>query len=212
MLPQLAWNASHTGDPLAVVAYIASHSDKDVVFRLDPTWWTTGLLGLLASPARGLVFFAPIVLVELYAGLSRGDVRARVIAAAVIVHVAIVAAYRQWWGGWAFGPRMLSETVWLGALLVPLDRSSRLSRALLGAAAIATAGVGLLGTFRFELGAWDLRRDPDLHHDALWDLLDSPLVAIVRGHATPTIDAPKGPYAYCVDRAIVSLRPRNDAR
>jgi hypothetical protein len=114
--------------------------------------------------------------------------------------------YYNWWGGWAFGPRMLTEAVWLGPLLVVPIPASRIQRTLLVGTGIVTVAVGLLGTFRWEIGAWDLRRDPDLHHEALWDALDSPLVAMLRGGSIPTIDAPKGPYEYCVSRALRTVR------
>jgi hypothetical protein len=204
-LPQLAWNASRTGDPLALHAYVAAHSDGPVVFGLGLRWFFTGLLGLVLSPARGLLFFAPVLLVSLYAGIRHGDMSSRAIAAGILLHVALVAAYRQWWGGWVFGPRMLAETVWLAPLLVVSLRPQGKLRAALVATGALTVAVGLLGTFRYEIGAWDLGRDPDRHHEALWDPVDSPISAMIRGTRTSTIDAPKGPYGYCLGQAIRSV-------
>ena len=204
-LPQLAWNASTTGDPLALHAYVEAHSDGGVVFDLAPRAFLTGIAGLLASPARGLLFFAPALLVELWVGLRAGDRSARVVGAGILLHVALVAAYRQWWGGWAFGPRMMADALWLAPLLVaglPLPRGARIALAATG---VVTVAVGLLGAFRYD-PTWDLRRDPDRHHEALWDLVDSPIAAALRPHTAQVVDAPQGPYAYCVDRALVSLR------
>jgi hypothetical protein len=205
-LPQLAWNASATGDPLALHAYIAAHTGGGVVFGSGVGAFARGLAGLVVSPARGLLFFAPLVLVALYVALRYGDRTARVLAVGILLHVAVVAAYRQWWGGWAFGPRMLTETVWLSPLLLTGMPPSRALRYVLAGACVATVAVGILGTFRYQIGTWELRRDPDEHHEALWDVRDSPLVAMLRGHTIPTIDAPPGPYAYCVDRTLSSVR------
>jgi hypothetical protein len=204
-LPQLAWNASRTGDPLALHAYVAAHSDGPVVFGLGAKWFLTGFLGLVVSPARGLLFYAPVLLVALYAGIRHGDTSARAIAGGILLHVALVAAYRQWWGGWVFGPRMLAETVWLGPLLVVSLRPPRRLLTALVATGAFTVAIGLLGTFRYELGAWDLGRDPDRHHEALWDPVDSPISAMIRGSRVSTIDAPKGPYGYCLGSALRSV-------
>jgi len=205
-LPQLAWNASRTGDPLAIGVYLSAHTTQATGFHWSPTWFLTSLLGLAASPARGLLFFAPTVLVALYAGLYHGDQKARVLGAGIVLHILPVAVYYNWWGGWAFGPRMVTETVWLAPLLLVPIPPSRLVRNLLVGAGVVTVAVGLLGTFRYQIGVWDLRRDPDLHHEALWDAIDSPLVAMLRGGSIPTVDAPKGPYEYCVDRALRSVK------
>jgi len=206
-LPQLAWNAATSGDPLGIHAYVAAHTDHAVVMGLGPKAFLTGLSGLLVSPARGLLFYAPAVLLALYVAFRRGDRIAKVIGVGIVLHLFVVAAYRQWWGGWVFGPRMLAEVVWLSPLLlvrVPLEGALRKAVLVTGAVTLA---VGVLGSFRYELGVWDLRRNPDLHNDALWDLGDSPVVAMLRGRGVPTIDAPQGPFAYCVgEPAIQSLR------
>jgi len=206
-LPQVAWNVSQTGDPLALRAYMVGHSaDDGSVFRLGVSSVLEGMAGLVASPARGLIFFAPALLVALYVGLRYGDRAARVMGVGVLLHMALVATYRMWWGGWAFGPRMLTEAAWLSPLLVTGVPPTRLLRRALGAAGLVTVGVGLLGAFRYEIGDWDLRRDPDHHHEALWDAVDSPLAAMLLRARVPTLDAPPGPYAYCVHRALERVR------
>jgi hypothetical protein len=205
-LPQLVWNASHFGDPLALHAYIESHTGGGAVLRLDPAALAVGALGLIASPARGLFFYAPALLVALFAGLRGGDRDARILSVGIVLHVAVVAAYRQWWGGWVFGPRMLADAVWLGPLaVVALLPSSRGLRGALLAAGLVTVAIGLLGTFRYDGSVWDLRRDPDAHHDALWDIVDSPMAAMVLRSRVAIVDAPPGPYVYCGEPALQTV-------
>ena len=201
--PQLAWNVSVSHDPLAIHTYLAIHTTKGAEgMHFRAGWFLTSLLGLLVSPARGLALFAPLLLVGLYAALRQRDVPVRVLAVGILLHVGLVAFYFNWWGGWGFGPRMLAETVWLAPFLVTGGAWGPGLRRWLVAAGTITAGVGLLGTFRYQAGVWDVRRDPDAHNEALWDLVDSPLVAMVRRKADATIDAPMGPYLYCVDEPV----------
>jgi hypothetical protein len=204
--PQLAWNATHTGDPLALRAYLVAHTSHGAGFTIGLESFVGGIAGLLFSPACGLLFFAPALLVALYAGMRHGDRAARVLGVGILFHMALVASYRMWWGGWSFGPRMLAESAWLAPLLVTRVPPTRILRTALAAAGIVTLAVGLFGTFCFEIGSWHLRRNPDLHHEALWDWIDSPLAAMLRRRPASTIDAPSGPYAYCVDRALERVR------
>jgi hypothetical protein len=201
-LPQLAWNMVATGDPLALHVYVPSHRAGGILFHSDLGAFVKGLAGLVASPARGLLFFAPVFPLSLYVSLRYGDREARLVGAGILLHIAVIAAYRAWWGGWVFGPRLLSEAVWLSPLLVAAMPPSRALRTLFLGASVATVAVGILGTFRYDAGVWELRRDPDKHQDALWDFRDSPLVAMIHGHGVPTVDAPPGPYAYCTRRAL----------
>jgi hypothetical protein len=205
-LPQLAWNMAATGDPLGLHVYVPSHRVGGVLFSSGIRALVRGLAGLFASPARGLLFFAPVLPLALYVGLRYGDREARIVGAGILLHIAVIAAYRAWWGGWVFGPRLLTETVWISPLLLIAMPTSRTLRNIFVGASVMTIAVGILGTFRYGGGAWDLRRDPDKHPEALWDVRDSPLVAMILGPAVPTIDAPQGPYAYCTRLALDSVR------
>ncbi len=66
-----------------------------------------GLFGLLLSPGRGLLLYAPVVLAGL-AGLRRAP-RAAVLVCfgAPFVHILVVARWWSWEGGTAWGPRHL---------------------------------------------------------------------------------------------------------
>jgi hypothetical protein len=204
-LPEAAWALVHWGHvlPTGQLTSTAASMSDGRVFEARPGAVAVALAGLLVSPARGVLLFAPLLLVALYAAIRSSDRAARLLAAGVVAHLVLIAVWRDGWGGLAFGPRLLAEAVWVAPWMIasawPI--ASRGARAVLAASAAVTAAVGLLGAFRYD-AAWDIRRDPDHHHDALWDLRDSPLAAVVRGESANAIDAPSGPYAYCVDRAL----------
>lgn len=77
-----------------------------------------GLYGLFFSPARGLFVFSPFLLVILILSIFRfHDMpgRAWVISSWlwIIGHSIMTASTHMWWGGYSYGPRMLTE------LLIP---------------------------------------------------------------------------------------------
>ena len=78
-----------------------------------------GALGILVSPARGLLVFSPIFL---FAALWRAP-RAvappvwRALSLSVLAFAAVMASWVAWHGGYSVGPRMLSDTF---PLLAPL--------------------------------------------------------------------------------------------
>jgi hypothetical protein len=109
-----------------------------------------GLLGVLASPTRGLLTFAPWAAAAL-AGLCAGarrDALHRALLAACVTTILLYARWHTWWGGWCFGPRMLCDLSPLLAfglgglgrvrarLLAPALAATGLYAAALGALAI----------------------------------------------------------------------------
>jgi hypothetical protein len=210
-LPQAAWCLSAWGHvlPTGQITSTAAATSDGVVFVLRPGAVAGALAGLVASPARGLLWFAPLLLVALVMAARRGDGGARLIALGCVGQMLLIASWRMWWGGWTYGPRLLDEAIWMAPWLVVSSPGTRdlSSRVALAASGAVTVVVGLLGAARYD-GAWDLRRDPDRHAEALWDVRDAPIAALARGESITATDAPPGPYAYCVDRALVLVRPR----
>lgn len=82
--------------------------------------WPANLEAILFSPARGLFLFTPSLLLGAVA-LAWPAVRRRptalVLATWAALTIAIVATQRNWWGGWSFGPRLLTEAAPALALL-----------------------------------------------------------------------------------------------
>lgn len=146
-----------------------------------------GLHGLLLSPGRGLLFYAPLALVGLARLLLRGvppAVRA-LCGGAPLLLVLTVARFEGWHGGSAWGPRHILPV--LPLLAVPALLASR--RAALPALALGTA-VNALGVL-VAAGAWiswvELLKPPA---GAAWPPSGPEIVSVVpslspvRGHAT----------------------------
>ncbi len=82
------------------------------------------LPAILLSPSRGLLVFVPTSALVLYMAWlyrTRLDRGLMALSLAVIAgNVLLVASFPNWWGGWCYGPRLLTGTVpWfvlLGAL------------------------------------------------------------------------------------------------
>jgi hypothetical protein len=91
-------------------------------FELNPPGWVVALVGLLASPSRGLLVFSPVlilILVWLVRYRRLLPVRALVglAIAACALQLLLVASWHVWWGGFAYGPRLLTDLVpWLALL------------------------------------------------------------------------------------------------
>jgi hypothetical protein len=112
-----------------------------------------GLQGLLLSPTRGLLAYAPWAALGAL-GLGRAARRDPVLAGAAAGAVATVllfARWHAWWGGWCYGPRMLVElspVLALGVAALAGARRSWLAPALAvtGALAVAVNGFGVFAS------------------------------------------------------------------
>lgn len=78
----------------------------------------------LVSPARGLLVFVPQLLVVAYLlARYRAYVRQGALVAlcltAIVLHWLVVSSFPHWWGGYAYGPRLMTDTIpWLALLTV----------------------------------------------------------------------------------------------
>jgi len=173
-------NLGMTGHPLG--GYWQMNAGG-VGFRLAAI--PTGLLGVLLSPSRGLLVFLPWLLV---AGVwfARDESLARRLrwsmALALVAPVLLGAAYLKWWGGFAFGPRLLAASSPFYAILLlgfPLRRTvgqwarPALLLALLG----WSAAIGFLGIQRGIAWNWNRVADPDRMPEILWSIRNSQLSA-----------------------------------
>lgn len=125
-----------------------------------------GLAGILVSPSRGLLVFSPVVVATLW-----GVVRAfrdpryaalRPVAAAALISAFFVAGWFSWWGGWSYGPRLLSDAVVLLAFLaIPVAEQIR-DRVGLKVAFMAclawSVSVQFTGAFAYDVLGWNQRR------------------------------------------------------
>ncbi len=151
-----------------------------------------GLLGILLSPGRGLLIYTPIAIFALAAFAprareSRGQHRLVIVAASVfsLFHIAFIAAWPIWWGGYCWGPRLLTEIcapmIILIAVGFPAIRYGGVKWAFLGVAVYCCLIQGL-GVFCYPKGRWDsvpvsVNDDPA----RLWNWADNPLIRTAHG-------------------------------
>ena len=145
--------------------------------------------GMLASPARGLFVFVPFLLllpVSLWSLHSSDRAQRRLVVSMVLGFAGsllITNAWPVWWGGYSFGPRLLSDgTPALVAALasLPLRRVWSALLAVLGAVSIAIHLMGAIVVGRplwwdqvYMPSGWDSTEN-------LWSLRRAPLVFYAR--------------------------------
>jgi hypothetical protein len=132
--------------------------------RFDTPVWT-GLTGLLLAPSRGLWIYSPALVLAPYGwwavqkrrASAAGEARGRALLlgwwAAAIATLVLYAKWHAWAGGWCFGPRFLTETLPVWALLFAVAADGharwtpvrRAGLALLVAASVAVHALGVFG-------------------------------------------------------------------
>ena len=149
-----AYNLSHFGDPLAG-GYLGEAR------RFD-TPLARGLAGLLLSPSRGLLVYAPALwllpfgLCRLASGRGAGALQRSVLwwwLLAALLTLLLYSRWHVWWGGWSFGPRFLTETLPVLGVVFALsyadvsERFGRKGRALAWGMVALSVGVQFVGVF-----------------------------------------------------------------
>lgn len=150
-----------------------------------------GLAGILFSPGRGLLIYTPIALFALTAFLPAArENRARhpavLTACAVfaVAQIAVVAKWPLWWGGYCWGPRLLTEIVpglmVLIAAGLPAIRGA--TRYAFAAVAVYCFFIQALGVYYYPKGRWDhLPVSVDQDQRRLWNWSDNPIARTLKG-------------------------------
>jgi len=183
--PFVVWNAIHQNSPLPIGQWKANKAITDHVFVAGDV--PKALAGLLASPGRGLLVYAPIALWGIWIGL-RGDRRTRWIAIGCLAQIVFASTFFKWHGGQAYGPRLLSELTWV-AIVLAVGTGRPVRWWVVAPTAVITILVGQLGLWGYRPEQWERRRAPDSHSEVLWDVVDSPIPATL---STPTKYPPSG--------------------
>jgi hypothetical protein len=140
--------------------------------------WGVGHLGLLVSPAKGLLVFTPVVLVAA-TGLVRAFLRgeralAATLGVAALAHFVLTGRWREWHGGECWGPRLLTDA--LPLVFVFLPEGAAVWKGLGVVLAAFSIGVQALGAFAYDY-RWErlYQRDVEIAPHALWDVAKSPI-------------------------------------
>jgi hypothetical protein len=139
--------------------------------------WGHGHLGLLMSPAKGLLVFTPLVIVAV-AGLAAAFRRGErwwsaTLGAAAVAHWILMGRWSEWHGGESWGPRMMTDALPLLFMFLPdgFNLMPRVAPAL----ALVSVAVQALGAFSYDY-RWErlFWRGGD-GSAALWDVVRSPI-------------------------------------
>jgi hypothetical protein len=170
--------------------------------RLGGTDLWLGLAGALVSPGRGLLVFLPVLLViPLLVPLRRhprwrDPVLTWAMAAWLVLSALAVASFVDWYGGWSYGPRLLTEVMpavfLLLVLLWPDTFSGVYGRAVLALVLAFTAWGFYVHTVQGLFNPWTQRwnwsPDVNTNPDTLWDWRYPPFLHSEQRHADRLAD------------------------
>ena len=167
--------------------------------------WGQGQLGLLVSPAKGLLIFTPVAFVAgvgLVRAFRRGErALAGALGLAVLAHLTLMGRWSEWHGGEGWGPRLMTDALPLLFLFLPegLSVMGHLGTAL----ALVSIGVQVLGAFAYDY-RWErlYQREGASARSVLWDVGRSPIFFYMGERVVrPALPGRRG------DRAIVREYP-----
>jgi hypothetical protein len=155
-----------------------------------------GLAGLFLSPGRGLLIYTPIALFALGAFLPLASAARRrhnsLVATAgvfIVLHSLLISRWLDWWGGYCWGPRLLTELVppliVLMAVGVPAIEHAGLRawpRRAFAVLALYSILMQAAGVFFYPKGDWDRApKSVDKAPARVWDWRDNPIARTVSG-------------------------------
>ncbi len=155
-----------------------------------PLW--AGLAVILVSPGRGLLIFTPVAIFAVCAFLPgaraarrKYDVLVVTCSVFVILDLIVIAKWRIWWGGYCWGPRLLTELVPPLVVLMAIgvsaiDRSW--PRRAFAVLALYSVLIQAVGVFFYPKGRWD-GGPPNINSAParVWNWRDNPIVRTIRG-------------------------------
>jgi hypothetical protein len=189
LLVFMSYNAMYFGSPFTMGFGSTVVSPTSLVGS-HLSWFSTplieGLLGVLGSPARGLLIYSPIFLFSFLSALIvwRESDRhlLKYLSLAPFLLLFPVATLGGWTGGWAYGPRLLADaTPFLSFLLYPyferLEHKRVVLSMIVGLAVLSIFmhGIGVYSGYNFTLdGNRDHQFDVSRHPEVIWSWADSP--------------------------------------
>lgn len=155
-----------------------------------------GLAGIFLSPGRGLLIYTPVALFALCAFLPSASAARRRHKALLVTAVAfiileslVIARSIIWWGGYSWGPRLLTELVpplivlmAIGVAAMDGPGVSGWLRRSFAVLALYSVLMQAIGVFFYPNGHWDgTPAGIDAAHGRLWNWKDNPISRTVRG-------------------------------
>jgi hypothetical protein len=152
----------------------------------------SGLAGIFLSPGRGLLIYTPVALFAFCAFLPRASAERRqqkvlLVTAAVFIALESLLISRSiiWWGGYTWGPRLLTELVPPLVVLMAIGVSTLhrpWPRRAFAALALYSVLIQAVGVFFYPKGHWDgTPEGVDAAHGRLWNWKDNPVTRTVAG-------------------------------
>ncbi len=145
-------------------------------FGLTSTFWL-GLYGSLLSPSRGILVFSPFfVMVAVGVVLCFRFLKTQALFWLTVswfgLHVLLISSWDMWWGGYSYGPRLLTDVVPALVLITALlwravsQQSSLRMRTIMAGGYITLGLLGILinsyqGLYNIYTGVWNLYPDID---------------------------------------------------
>jgi hypothetical protein len=149
-----------------------------------PREWLENMFWLIASPSRGVLWYEPVVCLTLLAAFAAavlGRGRSLTLWLGLVgfgTTLALYGNWYQWWGGYSFGPRLMTDALpwWLLAVSSMGPASSWLAAASVAttAAGAAISVIGAAGNPTF----WDDKPPVNWFPDRLETLSDSQLLTL----------------------------------
>jgi hypothetical protein len=192
-LPVVLARAAHDlhffGTPLELGQLVAAGAVARLKTGSPDPWQTPlaeGLAGVLFSPSRGLLVFSPLLALGLagaVAAVRRGrPAPLKALAAGVVAVTLVEARWFDWWGGWSYGPRRLSDLAPLLAVLAaPLMAwalAARWRRVAVAGLLCWSIALQVLGAFAYDVEGWNGQPDVDRPENRarLWAVADGQVV------------------------------------
>lgn len=154
----------------------------------------SGLMGLLFSPARGLLIYSPVLIFAVCGMIlvwrSPGPSVLRYLSLSPLPLLVVAAKWGMWWGGHSYGPRLLADLLPILCLfLYPvLEAASTRSVLKYAVAGLAVLSVGLHGLGTVSNGSWNrVPLDVDRHPERLWSWTKSPPVYYLKQFLEPVV-------------------------
>jgi len=151
-----------------------------------------GLSGLFLSPGRGLLIYTPVALFAVCAFLPetagarrRHNLLVVTAVSFIVLESLVLSRSTIWWGGYCWGPRLLSELMPPLIILMAIGVSAinrPWPRRAFAVLALYSVLIQAIGVFFYPNGHWDgLPQGVDAAHGRLWNWRDNPIDRTVSG-------------------------------